>query len=132
MRPENEVTEEPKPATVKKPAREFIPDSFFKMCYLRFCFLNFTALMKCQQCNKMILVSRMKTHLKVHSGVKPHLCELCGRAFVFKSSLNSHIRINHGKEAKPFMCSTCGYTCRRKQLLDNHERIHTNERVRFS
>ncbi|EFX72548.1 hypothetical protein DAPPUDRAFT_308202 [Daphnia pulex] len=85
-------------------------------------------LAKCQQCNKTLKVSSMKNHLKSHSGVKSHLCELCGRSFVFKSSLNSHIRINHNGEAKPFMCTICGHTCSRKQLLDDHERIHTNER----
>ncbi|XP_046452642.1 uncharacterized protein LOC124200448 isoform X2 [Daphnia pulex] len=86
------------------------------------------SLAKCQQCNKTLKVSSMKNHLKSHSGVKSHLCELCGRSFVFKSSLNSHIRINHNGEAKPFMCTICGHTCSRKQLLDDHERIHTNER----
>ncbi|XP_057375324.1 uncharacterized protein LOC130696253 [Daphnia carinata] len=85
---------------------------------------------QCNQCGKMILVARMKFHLKVHSGVKSHLCELCGRAFALRNSLNSHIRFHHRGQARPkhFMCSTCGYTCRSKNHLEKHERIHTNER----
>jgi RNase P subunit RPR2 len=126
---ENRVPELPKSSVIaKKVACEFIYLIISYVLAIYFCF-HLIALAKCQQCNKTLKVSSMKNHLKSHSGVKSHLCELCGRSFVFKSSLNSHIRINHNGEAKPFMCTICGHTCSRKQLLDDHERIHTNERV---
>ncbi|XP_046451608.1 uncharacterized protein LOC124199728 isoform X1 [Daphnia pulex] len=88
---------------------------------------------QCNECGKMINAKGFQDHLKLHSGIKSHLCELCGRAFVFRSSLNSHIRLNHRgeertKPLKKFVCSTCGHTVSSKERLDIHERIHTDER----
>ncbi|XP_046452636.1 uncharacterized protein LOC124200445 isoform X2 [Daphnia pulex] len=88
---------------------------------------------QCNECGKMIHAKGFQDHLKLHSGIKSHLCELCGRAFVFRSSLNSHIRLNHRgeertKPLKNFMCSTCGHTVSSKERLGIHERIHTDER----
>lgn len=92
----------------------------------------FTAQTQCEQCGKMVLASRLSIHLKIHSGVKSHLCDLCGRAFLLKAYLNAHIRINHRGAERPkrFMCSSCGYTCDQKHKLEVHERVHTDERVR--
>lgn len=86
---------------------------------------------QCEQCGKMVLASRLAIHLKIHSGIKSHLCELCGRAFLLKAYLNAHIRINHRGTERPkrFMCSSCGYTCDQKHKLEVHERVHTDERV---
>ena len=56
---------------------------------------------QCEQCGKMILASRLSIHLKTHGGVKSHLCELCGRAFLLKAYLNAHIRINHRGNNRP-------------------------------
>ncbi|KAI9554433.1 hypothetical protein GHT06_019705 [Daphnia sinensis] len=88
---------------------------------------------QCNECGKMIHAKGFQDHVKLHSGIKSHLCELCGRAFVFRSSLNSHIRLNHRgisrtKPPKNFMCSTCGHTVSSKERLGIHERIHTDER----
>ena len=81
----------------------------------------------------MVLASRLSIHLKIHSGVKSHLCDLCGRAFLLKAYLNAHIRINHRGTERPkrFMCSSCGYTCDQKHKLEVHERVHTDERVKM-
>jgi KRAB domain-containing zinc finger protein len=108
----------------------FFDFSLFVKCIYLFFF--FSAQMPCNQCGKIILVSRMKYHLKIHSGHKPYLCELCGRAFVFRKSLNTHIRYNHLGQERPkhFMCSTCGHTCTSRNHLEKHERIHTDERVK--
>ena len=96
-------------------------------------FLNIQHQTQCEQCGKMVLASRLSIHLKIHSGVKSHLCDLCGRAFLLKAYLNAHIRINHRGTERPkrFMCSSCGYTCDQKHKLEVHERVHTDERVRI-
>lgn len=85
---------------------------------------------QCEQCGKMVLAARLSIHLKIHSGVKSHLCELCGRTFTLKAYLNAHIRINHRGTNRPkrFMCSSCGYTCDQRHKLEVHERVHTDER----
>lgn len=97
-------------------------------------FILFIAQTQCEQCGKMVLASRLSIHLKIHSGVKSHLCDLCGRAFLLKAYLNAHIRINHRGSERPkrFMCSSCGYTCDQKHKLEVHERVHTDERVRIT
>lgn len=87
---------------------------------------------QCETCGKMVLASRLHIHRKIHSGIKSHLCDHCGRAFLLKAYLNAHIRINHRglERQKRFMCSSCGYTCDQKHKLEVHERIHTDERVK--
>jgi hypothetical protein len=89
---------------------------------------------QCEQCGKMVMASRLAIHLKIHSGIKSHLCDLCGRAFLLKAYLNAHIRINHRGTERPkrFMCSSCGYTCDQKHKLEVHERVHTDERVKHN
>ena len=101
------------------------------MIIYRFVFF-FAAQTQCEQCGKMVLASRLHIHRKIHSGVKSHLCDLCGRAFLLKAYLNAHIRVNHRGLERPkrFMCSSCGYTCDQRHKLEVHERIHTDERVK--
>lgn len=138
---ENTIVNQPKRTHgSKKPGGKIPFFVFFLLFFLIliicemyfFLFFYFTAQMPCNQCGKIILVSRMKYHLKIHSGDKSHLCELCGRAFVFRKSLNTHIRYNHLGQERPkhFMCSTCGHTCTSRNHLEKHERIHTDERVK--
>lgn len=108
--------------------------SRLQIIYINYTFLRL-AKKQCNECGKMIHAKGFQDHVKLHSGIKSHLCELCGRAFVFRSSLNSHIRLNHRgisrtKPPKNFMCSTCGHTVSSKERLGIHERIHTDERVR--
>lgn len=89
------------------------------------------AQVQCEQCGKLVLASGLKHHLAIHSGVKSHLCDLCGRAFLLKSYLNAHIRVNHRGIERPkrYMCSHCGHACYTKDKLEVHERVHTDERV---
>jgi KRAB domain-containing zinc finger protein len=89
----------------------------------------FPALMPCEKCGRMVRVARMKLHLKMHDGYKPHVCEVCGRGFANKSSLKVHSRFNHLGVPKPFMCSTCGHMCSNKKTLEIHEMTHTDARV---
>lgn len=85
--------------------------------------------MPCNECGRMILVSRMNLHLRIHGGFKPHNCNLCSRAFASKSSLNSHVRFNHLGVSIPFICSTCGKTFTHKKTFENHEMSHTGVKV---
>ncbi len=113
--------------SVRKSGRKFLIGSTFVLLIL----IARLAQTQCEQCGKMVLASRLSIHLKIHSGIKSHLCELCGRAFLLKAYLNAHIRINHRGTERPkrFMCSSCGYTCDQKHKLEVHERVHTDERV---
>lgn len=80
----------------------------------------------------MVAASVLRKHLALHSGLKPHLCELCGRTFALRSYLNAHNRMHHFQEEerpKPFKCKSCPYSTYAKKNLEVHERIHTDERV---
>ena len=79
--------------------------------------------MPCNVCGRMILVSRMNLHLKIHGGFKPHNCNLCSRTFASKSSLNSHVRFNHLGVSIPFICSTCGKTFTHKKTFENQKML---------
>ena len=68
---------------------------FFSKTHLYSEMCWFAVQVQCEQCGKMVLAARLSIHLKIHSGVKSHLCELCGRTFTLKAYLNAHIRINH-------------------------------------
>lgn len=91
----------------------------------------FLAQVQCEICRKSVLADRLKFHLMLHSGVKSHLCERCGRSFTLKCYLAQHIRINHSQieRAKRFICAYCGYAAVSKDKLEIHERTHTGERV---
>ena len=61
-----------------------------------------------------------------HSGVTPHICNECGKAFATKSDLSTHVR-NHRPE-KPFTCTECSASFSRKSNFARHMRKHTGEK----
>lgn len=50
---------------------------------------------------------------------KPHKCNQCGKAFNRSSTLNTHIRIHAGY--KPFVCEFCGKGFHQKGEPDRAE-----------
>ena len=76
-------------------------------------------------CGKSLLhSSRIKTHERKHTGVKPFSCETCGRSFSSSSHLKVHERIHTG--VKPFACDTCGKTFVSSNHLKLHAWTHTD------
>lgn len=92
-------------------------------------------------------VHTLQKHMRSHSDVKPHICDVCGKKFRERSKLLIHNRIHSG--SKPFECDFCGKSFRFKDsfnvsvalapdpirsqsflivIVQIHRRTHTGER----
>lgn len=78
-------------------------------------------LFKCQYCKKLF---NRKRSLQLHEAnhKDKHIeCDICGKKFVCKSYIRSHIRV-HVQE-KPFKCSICEHSFKRHYDMNFHFRI---------
>ena len=62
----------------------------------------------------------------VCEGEKPHVCDVCFKAFSTSSSLNTHRRIHSGE--KPHECPTCGKRFTASSNLYYHRMTHKKVR----
>jgi len=62
----------------------------------------------------------MERHALMHSVIKPHLCELCGKGFIRKNFLADHVAVHHATKQTAQDCAQCGLTFTRRLSLVRH------------
>ncbi|XP_061587625.1 zinc finger protein 250-like [Cololabis saira] len=81
---------------------------------------------KCEVCGKAFRwKSFIEQHSRIHTGVKPYECKTCGKRFTQKSTLVQHVRIHTGE--RPYSCGTCGKDFTNRSNLRSHMIVHMLE-----
>ena len=81
---------------------------------------------KCDVCGKVFMYfSSLRHHAALHTGEKKYKCDTCGKSFLQPASLKAHM-VSHSDE-KPHKCEVCGNGFKTKKTLIIHMRVHTGE-----
>uniref|UniRef100_A0A3P9MAJ0 C2H2-type domain-containing protein n=1 Tax=Oryzias latipes TaxID=8090 RepID=A0A3P9MAJ0_ORYLA len=88
----------------------------------------------CAVCGKTFSCrSRLQTHEVIHSGVKPHRCDLCPKAYMRTNDLEHHKKVVHSDSSRPqrpssLLCHLCGKEFKCRSQLAVHFQTHSGER----
>lgn len=87
-----------------------------------FCFLLSGDILKCpwEECTyETLYQKRLKHHQEWHTGVRQHVCRVCGDAFTNDKHLTRHSKLHTGY-GKKYDCQWCPYSSLRSDKLRDH------------
>jgi uncharacterized Zn-finger protein len=64
-------------------------------------------------------------------GIQLHVCQLCGKSYKSRSTLNRHLRYECGRARFKLECSVCGRKFSRPDNLRQHAGIHMQNYVGY-
>ena len=83
---------------------------------------------QCTECGKFFLLrSGLTSHMRQHMTERTQLCTICDSKFFLLKELKAHYRRSHTAE-KRHMCTICGKRFRSAGQLIQHDKVHTGER----
>ncbi|XP_061607332.1 PR domain zinc finger protein 15 isoform X2 [Phyllopteryx taeniolatus] len=67
-------------------------------------------------------IGNLERHKIIHTGVKSHGCDKCGKSFARKDMLKEHLRVHD--DIRDFLCAECGKGMKTKHALRHHMKLH--------
>ncbi|XP_064641097.1 transcription factor Sp8-like isoform X3 [Lineus longissimus] len=79
--------------------------------------------LKCHVCGSTVSsTTNLKSHMRRHTGERPHKCPFCAKTFSAGYSLTVHVRTHTGE--KPFKCSYCDKRFTQSTHRKSHMVVH--------
>ncbi|XP_026680895.1 gastrula zinc finger protein XlCGF71.1-like, partial [Diaphorina citri] len=79
---------------------------------------------KCILCDrKFHRNSKLNSHMRTHSDVRPYKCDICEQHFKFNYDIQMHKRCVHSN-IRPYQCTLCSASFKRSSHLKQHGKTH--------